>query len=44
MGDGVSVFRRLAGQTFLTCVRGLIQAVVAMAGRARSCRVSLYFE
>ncbi len=32
MSDGASVFRRLAGRTFLTCVRGLVQAVVALAG------------
>jgi hypothetical protein len=32
MSDGVRVFRRLAERTFLTCVRGLVQAVVALAG------------
>jgi signal transduction histidine kinase len=32
MSDVVSVFRRLAERTFLTCVRGLVQAVVAVAG------------
>ena len=34
MSDGVSGFRRLAERTFLTCVRGLVQAVVAVAGVA----------
>ena len=34
MSDGVSGFRRLAERTFLTCVRGLVQAVVATAGVA----------
>ena len=32
MSDGVSVIRRLAERTFVTCVRGLVQAVVALAG------------
>ncbi len=32
MGDGVSAFSRLARQTWLTCVRGLGQAVVSLAG------------
>ncbi len=34
MSEGVSGFRRLAERTFLTCVRGLVQAVVAAAGLA----------
>ena len=34
MSDGASGFRRLAERTFLTCVRGLVQAVVAAAGVA----------
>ena len=32
LSDSESVFRRLARRTFLTCVRGLVQAVVAVAG------------
>jgi hypothetical protein len=32
MSDGARVFRRLAERTFLTCVRGLVQAVVGVAG------------
>ena len=32
MSDDASGFSRLARRTFLTCVRGLIQAVVALAG------------
>jgi signal transduction histidine kinase len=34
MSEGASGFRRLAERTFLTCVRGLVQAVVAAAGVA----------
>jgi signal transduction histidine kinase len=34
MSDSVSGFRRLVERTFLTCVRGLVQAVVAAAGVA----------
>ncbi len=32
MGDGVSAFSRLARLTRVTCVRGLVQAVVSLAG------------
>jgi hypothetical protein len=32
MSDGVRVLRGLAERTFVTCVRGLVQAVVALAG------------
>ena len=32
MSDGVRVLRGLAERTFVTCLRGLAQAVVAAAG------------
>jgi hypothetical protein len=32
MSDRVRVLRRLAERTFVTCVRGLVQAVVALVG------------